>query len=320
MKKILEVKDLRISFRTDKGFFNAVSNISYDLSAKEILGIVGESGCGKSLTGLSLLNLLPGNAVREAQCIKLGEQDLLKLNDQEMIKIRGRDISVIFQEPMTALNPLLKIGHQISESARLHLNLAKEAAMIKSKEMMKKVGLADVDKLYNNYPHNLSGGMRQRVMIAMAMICNPSLLLADEPTTALDVTIQAQILNLMKRLNQENGTAIIFISHDLGVIKEMCDQVMVMYLGYVVEKTTVKAIFNQPLHPYTKGLLNSIPQPQNKSQALFAIPGRIPPLNQRPTGCPFAPRCSKADDLCEEKLPQLIEKEPNHFVRCFYAD
>lgn len=320
MKKILEVKDLRISFRTDKGFFNAVSNISYDLSAKEILGIVGESGCGKSLTGLSLLNLLPGNAVREAQCIKLGEQDLLKLNDQEMIKIRGRDISVIFQEPMTALNPLLKIGYQISESARLHLNLSKGAAMIKSKEMMKKVGLADVDKLYNNYPHNLSGGMRQRVMIAMAMICNPSLLLADEPTTALDVTIQAQILNLMKRLNQENGTAIIFISHDLGVIKEMCDQVMVMYLGYVVEKTTVKAIFNQPLHPYTKGLLNSIPQPQNKSQALFAIPGRIPPLNQRPTGCPFAPRCCKADDLCEEKLPQLIEKEPNHFVRCFYAD
>lgn len=320
MKKILEVKDLRISFHTEEGCFNAVSNISYELSANQVLGIVGESGCGKSLTGLSLLNLLPGNALREAQSIKLGEKDLLQMDDQEMNKIRGREISVIFQEPMTALNPLLKIGQQISESARWHLNLTAESAMIKAKEMMKKVGLSDIDKLYNSYPHNLSGGMRQRVMIAMAMICNPLLLVADEPTTALDVTIQAQILTLMKRLNQENGTAIIFISHDLGVIKEMCHQVMVMYLGYVVEKAAIKKIFGQPFHPYTKGLLNSIPQPQNKHQALFSIPGRIPPLNSRPTGCPFAPRCNKVDHLCREKLPQLIEKAHNHFVRCFYAD
>lgn len=320
MKKILEVKDLKIEFKTKKGILEAVSNVSYTLHENEVLGIVGESGCGKSISAMSLMGLLPPSAIVSASDMTFEGRDLRKLSNNQLSKIRGKDISIIFQEPMTSLNPLMKVGPQIVEMLVLHEGLSKNEAKTKALDMMEKVGLQHVESLFNAYTHALSGGMIQRVMIAMAMICNPSILIADEPTTALDVTIQAQILALMKTLNKSRRTAIIFISHDLGVIKEACDQVLVMYLGYVVEKGHVDQLLKTPSHPYTIGLLQSIPNPKKRQERLYAIEGKVPNIHERPKGCPFSTRCYKATEKCQEALPDFIEVADGHFVRCFYPE
>ncbi len=318
MNQLLDVKDLSIAFETNEGLLKAVSNVSFQLHENAILGIVGESGCGKSITAMSLINLLPSNAIVSSNQMLFNGMDLRSIDKNKLYEIRGKDIAIIFQEPMTSLNPLMKVGQQITEMIRLHENSTLKEAKQKTQWMMKKVGLSNVKKLYHSYTHELSGGMLQRVMIAMAMICQPKILIADEPTTALDVTIQAQILELMKQLNKENHTSIIFISHDLGVIKEMCTEVMVMYLGYCVEKADTSVLLKHPAHPYTYGLLQSIPNPKKGKSRLYAIPGRILKLSERPKGCPFCTRCKRATEKCRTQLPELQEISTNHFVRCFY--
>ncbi|GAU79477.1 ABC transporter ATP-binding protein [Fusibacter sp. 3D3] len=320
MKKILEVKNMSIDFIHKKTKINAVSKLSYELYENEVLGIVGESGCGKSISVMSLLGLLSSGASVEADHIQFKGRDINGLDVKALSKIRGQEIAIIFQEPMTSLNPLMTVGKQILEMYELHTDLSLKEALNETLEMMEKVGLKNVSSLYHAYPHELSGGMIQRIMIAMAMVCQPSILIADEPTTALDVTIQAQILNLMRALNQKSHTAILFISHDLGVIKEMCDRVMVMYLGYVVESGDVMAVLNAPYHPYTKGLLKSIPNPQKRHERLYSIPGRVPNMSDRPVGCPFCERCEKATEKCSAQLPELRELDKGHHVRCFYPE
>ena len=311
--KLLNIKDLSISFKINKKEYKAVDNISFSLNKGEILGIVGESGCGKSLTALSIIKLLPKQAIMKANKLEFNNIDILNATEKQMQELRGDDISMIFQEPMTSLNPLLKVGKQIAETVELHTNSknAKDQAL----EIMKQVGLPNAEVLYNQYPHELSGGMRQRIMIAIAMVMKPLLLIADEPTTALDVTIQAQILDLMKYLNKQFGTTIILISHDLGVIKRMCDKVIVMYMGNIVEEARVSDIFANAKHPYTKGLLAAIPNPKVKKNKLYTIPGRVPSITNRPQGCAFADRCSYASEKCQKK-PQVIQ-ENEHGVSCF---
>jgi len=317
MKTLLEIKNLKTHFFTHEGTVKAVDGVSFKINQGETLGIVGESGSGKSVTALSVMRLIPhppGKIVGGE--IYFEGKDLLKLDDKEIRKMRGKKISMIFQEPMTSLDPVFTIGHEIGEVIQLHQGLNKEEIRKKSIEILRIVGIPDVEKRIDNYPHELSGGMRQRVMIAMALSCNPTLLIADEPTTALDVTIQAQILRLINDLKDKFGASVMLITHDLGVIAEMCDNVAVMYAGNIVEYTDVYTLFNNPLHPYTKGLSKSMPRMNVEAEHLDAIPGMVPNLLDLPSGCPFHPRCDLSFKKCVEEMPELIEIENSHLVRC----
>ncbi|MBR3364180.1 MAG: ABC transporter ATP-binding protein [Solobacterium sp.] len=315
---LLQVKNLKTYFHSHSGLVKAVDDVSFEVYQGETLGIVGESGCGKSITCMSLAQLVecpPGKY--EGGEILLDGQDMLKLSDVELRKIRGNKISYIFQEPMTSLNPVFKIGYQIEEVLMLHQGLSKEEARARAIEALDLVRIPNPERIVDEYPFALSGGMRQRVMIAMALACNPKLLVADEPTTALDVTIQAQVLDLMNDLKKKIDTSILFITHDLSVIAEMADRVMVMYAGKVVELADVNTIFENPLHPYTRGLIGSRPDMSTNASRLNVIPGNVPDLSDLPEGCSFGPRCSLVCDQCKAGIPELVEVEPGHFVRCF---
>lgn len=320
-KVLLEVKGLETTFFTDDGAVQAVDNISFTIHEGEVLGIVGESGCGKSVTSLSIMGLVPSppGKITSGE-ILLDKKDLTKLTDKEMRAVRGNDVAMIFQEPMTSLNPLFTIGNQLTEAIRIHnKSWSKKQASARAIEIMKLVGLPRAEELINDYPHQLSGGMRQRVMIAMALVCDPKVLIADEPTTALDVTIQAQILKLMRELNERLNTAILLITHDLGVVAETCERVVVMYAGQVVEEAPVAEIFNNPQHPYTKGLIQSVPDMRYKKDSLYSIPGNVPKPGSIRTGCRFAPRCEFATAQCTEESPPLYETSSTHKARCFLA-
>jgi peptide/nickel transport system ATP-binding protein len=316
---ILEVRDLRTSFFTEAFEVKAVDGVTFSVPKGKTLGIVGESGSGKSITSLSILKLIqePGKVVGGE--INFKGENLVTKNEAYMRKIRGNEISMIFQEPMTSLNPVYTVGQQISESFRIHEKLGKKEALKRSVDMLKLVGIPSPEKRVHQYPHELSGGMRQRVMIAMALACNPELLIADEPTTALDVTIQAQILELMKDLQDRLGMSIIMITHDLGVVAETCDYVAVMYCGKVVEYADVKTLFKNPRHPYTVGLLNSLPRHDIdlEDEELSVIKGNVPSPADMPEGCRFAPRCPFASDICKERLPDLETDENGNQIRCW---
>lgn len=317
---LLEVKNLHTYFKTRKGIVKAVNDVSYSVEAGRTLGVVGESGSGKSVSAMSILRLLDGNGyIADGQILFEGE-DLTKASVDDMYRIRGNKISVIFQEPMTSLNPVFTVSKQLSEPFIIHQGLSKKEAAAKAIEMLYAVQIPNPEAVAKQYPHQLSGGMRQRVMIAMALACKPKILIADEPTTALDVTIQAQILKLMNDLQRKNGTAIIFITHDLGVINEMADDVVVMYCGQVVEKASARVIFSDcPVsHPYTEGLMFSIPRIDNITHKLEPIPGVVPHPLALPKGCKFAPRCKYCMQRCLEEEPSLTEVAPNQWVRCFY--
>ncbi|SHK10464.1 peptide/nickel transport system ATP-binding protein [Anaerobranca californiensis DSM 14826] len=319
---LLELKNLHTYFKTKKGIIKAVNGVSYSVDSGRTLGIVGESGSGKSVSAMSILKLLDGNGYIADGEILFNGENLVDIPVNEMTRIRGNEISVIFQEPMTSLNPVFSIERQLAEPFMIHQGLSKKQAAEKVVEMIDLVKIPNPEAVAKQYPHQLSGGMRQRIMIAMALACRPRVLIADEPTTALDVTIQAQILKLMNELKSTIGTSILFITHDLGVINEMADDVAVMYCGQVVEKATARTIFGKDSkysHPYTEGLMVSIPRLDTpKGTRLEAIPGAVPhPLNL-PKGCKFAPRCKYATDKCKENEPQLLEVEPGHQIRCFY--
>jgi peptide/nickel transport system ATP-binding protein len=320
---LLEVDNLQTHFRTPDGVNRAVDGISFAVEARETVAIVGESGCGKSVTANSILRLVPQPPGRIGGAIRFQGRDLLKLNERAMREVRGNDISMIFQEPMTSLNPVLTIGRQIAEPLRLHQGLSRESVEQRVVEMLGLVGIAEPRRRAREYPHQLSGGMRQRVMIAIALACRPKLLIADEPTTALDVTIQAQILNLMTDLKQRVGAAIILITHDLGVVAEVAERVMVMYAGRKVEEAPVAELFRSPRHPYTRGLLSAVPKLGSSLAAtqtrLAEIPGVVPSLKQRIAGCVFASRCAFARDLCRRVAPALEMKAPAHFAACHFA-
>jgi oligopeptide/dipeptide ABC transporter, ATP-binding protein, C-terminal domain len=313
----LMVKDLRTYFHTDDGIVRSVDGVDFTVLQGQTLGLVGESGCGKSITALSLLRLIPTppGKIESGEMIFQGE-NLLTLSEEEMRKIRGNRISMIFQEPMTSLNPVFTVGNQLAEAMQLHQGLSDKEAVEKSIEMLRLVGIPSPEKRVTQYPFELSGGMRQRVMIAMALSCRPSLLIADEPTTALDVTIQAQILDLLKKLQQEMGTSIIMITHDLGVVAETCDQVAVMYAGKIVEYGTADEILESPKHPYTQGLLKSLPRIEAGQERLEAIEGFVPSPFDMPTGCAFAPRCLYRTGRCEVEIPELAEIGEGRQLRC----
>ncbi|WML49847.1 ABC transporter ATP-binding protein [Neobacillus sp. PS3-34] len=316
---ILQIKDLKVSFQSRKKWIPAVDGISFDLKDGEILGIVGESGSGKSVTSLTAMGLIPTppGKIENGEIIFEG-RDLTGLSEKEWRKIRGNQISMIFQEPMTSLNPLFTIGNQLVEAIRLHTKLSKAEAKVRSIELLKLVGIPRAEGILSEYPHQLSGGMRQRVMIAMAMACNPKVLIADEPTTALDVTIQAQILALMKDLNKKTDTSIILITHDLGVVAEICERVIVMYSGQIVEQGDVRTILKNPQHPYTKGLLKSVPDLRGKKDRLYSIPGSVPAPGTIQKGCRFAARCNEVFGRCHEESPDLYKSViEGHEVRCF---
>jgi len=316
---ILRIKDLKVSFQTGKKLVPAVDGISFELKDGEILGIVGESGSGKSVTSLATMGLIPSppGKIENGEIIFEGK-DLKNISEKEWRKIRGNQISMIFQEPMTSLNPLFTIGNQLIEAIRLHTDLSKREAIVRSIDLLKLVGIPRAEGILKENPHQLSGGMRQRVMIAMAMACNPKVLIADEPTTALDVTIQAQILALMKDLNKKTNTTIILITHDLGVVAEICERVIVMYAGQIVEQGDVRTILKNPQHPYTKGLLKSVPDLRGKKDRLYSIPGTVPTPGTIQKGCRFAARCGDAFGQCQEETPDLYKKEKDgHEVRCF---
>ena len=313
---LLTMEDVEVAFTVNRERYAALNNISLQIHKGEVLGIVGESGCGKSLTSLSIMGLLPETAQVTRGQFHLDDVNLAALSEEDWQKVRGKSISMIFQDPMTALNPLIPIGKQIVETLTTHTKISKQQAKQLALNMMRKVGLSRVEQLYDEYPHRLSGGMRQRVMIAMALICEPLLLIADEPTTALDVTIQAQILDLLKQLNEATGTAILFISHDLGVIRAVCDRVIVMYAGYVIEEAPTEEIVKRPQHPYTQGLLQSLPDINKRGQQLYTIPGRVPPLHERKGGCPFAGRCKHVIAECTQAVPEVHQVSENHKVRC----
>ncbi|MGQ0582047.1 MAG: ABC transporter ATP-binding protein [Reyranella sp.] len=324
---ILQVDNLQTHFFTAVGTVRAVDGVSYDLKSGETLGVVGESGCGKSVSALSVLRLVanpPGRIVGGA--IRFEGKNLLELSDPEMERIRGNEISMIFQEPMTSLNPLFTIGRQVSEAIALHQGLSRKEAMDRAVEMLRRVYIPEPERRVHAYPHQMSGGMRQRVMIAMALSCNPKVLIADEPTTALDVTIQAQILDLMRELQETYGTAIVLITHDMGVVAENADRVVVMYAGRKVEEAPAAQLFDNPGHPYTKGLLGSIPHLDTAAQSngararLNEIKGMVPSLFDLPPGCSFAPRCGFATDRCRGEAPVLEEQRPGHWVACWHAD
>src|SRR5437588_286081 len=323
---LLDVKGLKTYFFTRDGVVRAVDGISFSVARGETLAIVGESGCGKSVTSLSILRLIaspPGRTVEGS--IVFEGRDLLELSEAEMRKVRGDAISMIFQEPMTSLNPVLTIGRQIAEVLILHRGLSREDAMRSAVEMLRLVKIPEPERRVGEYPHQVSGGMRQRVMIAMALACNPKLLIADEPTTALDVTIQAQILDLMRELKQKIDAAIVLITHDLGVVAEMAQRVVVMYAGRKAEEAPVATLFRRPLHPYTKGLLASVPKlgaslAQERLPRLAEIAGTVPSLREEIPGCPFAARCTFATDICRREMPAFEEKEAGHFAACFHSD
>jgi oligopeptide/dipeptide ABC transporter ATP-binding protein len=326
MEKILTVKDLSISFKTEFGVVNPVNGVSFDVKSNEILGIVGESGCGKSITAYSIIRLLPNNSVLgENTQITFEGENILNYNKNDLAKIRGDRISMIFQEPMTSLNPIYTVGWQLSEAFTLHREMSEESVKRESIALLEKVRIPEPEKRLKEYPHQLSGGMRQRVMIAMALACSPKLLIADEPTTALDVTTQAQILELINGLKRDMDASIIMITHDLGVIAEMCDRVLVMYAGNIVESAEVFELFDNPRHPYTQGLLSSIPNVEiNKSRQkrLTTIKGFVPHPANFPKGCRFHPRCPHAFERCVESNPQLLSIMGNseHFARCWLEE
>ncbi|MCM3636671.1 ABC transporter ATP-binding protein [Sporosarcina luteola] len=314
---LLEVRDLRTSFYTDDGEIKAVDGVSFTLPQGKTLGIVGESGSGKSITALSILRLLANNGKIIGGEVNFKGKDLLSFSDKQMRDIRGNAISMIFQEPMTSLNPVFTVGQQIGESLMKHQDLSKKAAHLKSVELLKLVGIPSPEKRVKQYPYELSGGMRQRVMIAMALACNPEILIADEPTTALDVTIQAQILMLIRDLQKRLGMSVIMITHDLGVVAETCEYVAVMYAGQVVEYSDVVTLFQKPKHPYTIGLINSLPRHDVELERLESISGNVPNPKEMPTGCRFAPRCPAAIDLCRNVMPDLLIDNEGNDVRCW---
>jgi len=324
---ILEIENLHTHFFTGAGVVRAVDGVSYALRSGETLGVVGESGCGKSVTALSILRLVaspPGRIVEGA--IRLEGTNLLDLSEGEMEQVRGNDISMIFQEPMTSLNPLFTVGRQIAEAIALHQGMSRRDALDHAVEMLRRVSIPEAERRAHAYPHQLSGGMRQRVMIAMALSCNPKVLIADEPTTALDVTIQAQILDLMRELQETLGTAIILITHDMGVVAENADRVVVMYAGRKVEEASAQELFERPGHPYTRGLLGSLPNLEVAAHAtarrprLNEIKGMVPSLANLPQGCSFAPRCGLATDTCRQAYPPLTQYRPGHWIACWHAE
>ncbi|GBD19222.1 MAG: ABC transporter ATP-binding protein [Thermomicrobium sp.] len=320
MEPLLEVRDLRTQFFTQDGVVKAVDGVSFHLMPGETLGLVGESGCGKSITALSIMRLIPSppGKIVSGEILFEGE-DILKMSDDEVRSIRGRKIAMIFQDPMTSLNPVLTINRQISEALELHLGMSKQQARQRAIELLKMVGIPNAEQRVDQYPHQFSGGMRQRVMIAMALSCNPSLLIADEPTTALDVTIQAQILDLIRNLQREHNTALILITHDLGVVAGMTDRINVMYAGHIVESAPTEELFENPKHPYTVGLLNSIPRlDAPRKERLNPIRGLPPDLIDLPDMCPFVPRCDFAREKCSEKNPPLFDVNPVHRSACWY--
>src|SRR5580765_6764561 len=318
---LLDVKDLRTYFETEDGVVKAVDGISFSLMRGETLGIVGESGSGKSVTNLSLIRLIPDPPGRLVGGeVVFNGQDILLLSGEEVRKIRGRRIAMIFQDPMTSLNPFLKISRQLMEMTQLHLGHTKAQAYEHALKMLETVGIPDARTRVDNYPHEFSGGMRQRVMIAMALSCEPELLIADEPTTALDVTIQAQILELIKKLKQETGTSVILITHDLGVVAGMTDHVIVMYAGKVFEQARTAELFARPGNPYTKGLLRSVPDPTSEQGNLYQIPGSPPDVAHLKPGCPFAPRCDRAEEICRREFPPFVELTADHHSLCHFAN
>ena len=324
--RVLEVEDLQTYFYTRSGLVKAVDGVSFSLARGATLAIVGESGCGKSVTALSLMRLVadpPGRIIGGR--VRLEGVDLLRLDEAAMRDIRGNQISMVFQEPMTSLNPVMTIGRQISEALILHQRMSNKAALNRAIEMLQLVGIPEPTQRAKEYPHQLSGGMRQRAMIAMALACNPRVLIADEPTSALDVTIQAQILELIAKLQRELGTAVILITHDLGVVAETAERVIVMYAGRKVEEAAVGELFARPLHPYTRGLMNSIPRlalmrQEAGQQRLQEIPGIVPALSNLPQACTFAPRCAFADDTCRGQFPPYQEKRPDHWAACWHSE
>ena len=321
-EKLLTVNNLRTEFfSSKKSSVTAINEISFHIDKGEILGLVGESGCGKSVTSLSIMRLLnfTSGKVTKGEVIFEG-QDLQQLPEKEMRTIRGGKMSMIFQEPMSSLNPAMRIDKQMIEGIRLHTDLTKEQARERAAKILQQVGIPDPERVLKNYPHQLSGGMSQRVMIAMAMSCNPELLIADEPTTALDVTIQAQILDLMRKIQQEEGMSILLITHDLGVVAEMCSRVIVMYAGEIVEEAPVDILFNHPSHPYTVGLIASVPKLGSGVKVLPSNPGSVPDLSMLPKGCRFAPRCKYATERCHNEEPSLFEVSPQQKCRCWLAE
>jgi peptide/nickel transport system ATP-binding protein len=326
VEPILEVADLKTWFFTRDGVVRAVDGVSFNVLPGETLAIVGESGCGKSVTALSILRLIASPSGRIVSgAIHFAGRDLLALSEARMRQVRGNEISMVFQEPMTSLNPVLTIGRQIAETLTLHQGLGRAAALARAVDMLRLAHIPEAARRIGEYPHQLSGGMRQRVMIAMALACNPKLLIADEPTTALDVTIQAQILDLMRELKQRIDAAIVLITHDLGVVAEMAQRVVVMYAGRMAEAASVSALFRRPLHPYTRGLLKSVPRlgaslDRAYPPRLAEIPGTVPSLSEAIVGCAFADRCTFATDICRRQAPPFEAKEPGHFAACFHSD
>lgn len=322
MEKILEVKNLCTSFKTERGIMKAVDGVSFFAYKGEMLGIVGESGCGKSVTSQSIMRLYDEKYTAKLTGeIRIEDEDILKLPMKDMQKIRGKKVSMVFQDALSSLNPLLTVGYQIMETIKIHnKGISKAEAKNKALEIMKLVGIPAYEERFHQYPHELSGGMRQRIMIAIALVCEPRILIADEPTTALDVTIQAQIMDLMKKLNQKLGMSVLLITHDLAVVAETCQRVIVMYLGQIVEEADVKELFLHPAHPYTIGMMNSIPKLEDESrERLYVIKGTVPLLSQIPEGCRFAPRCPYAVEECTKNMPELKSFAGSHMVRCHRA-
>jgi len=319
-KALLQVEDLRTYFHTEDGVVKAVDGVTFEVFPGETLGIVGESGCGKSVTSLSIMRLLDEKGEIAGGKIFFDDQDIMAIPESKMMKIRGNDMAMIFQEPMTALNPVFTIGFQIMEAILLHQDVDEKQAREMAIDMLRKVGIPEPEKRIDEYPHELSGGMRQRAMIAMSLSCNPKLLFADEPTTALDVTIQAQILELMKSLQDQYGMALVMITHDLGVIAEMAQRVVVMYAGKVVEYADVHTLFKNPRHPYTWGLMNAIPKLDEDKEVLYNIPGVVPDPLDFPDGCRFNTRCPLATDKCRKEEPPLVEIESEHTAACWHID
>jgi oligopeptide transport system ATP-binding protein len=318
---LLSVKDLRTYFETEDGTVKAVDGISFELKQGETLGIVGESGSGKSVANLSLMRLIPnppGKIVSGS--IMFDGRDMLELTAREVRDIRGKRIAMIFQDPMTSLNPFMRISKQLMEVTQLHLGHTREQARAHAIKMLEHVGIPDARERADSYPHEFSGGMRQRVMIAMALSCQPELLIADEPTTALDVTIQAQILELIKRIKEETGASVILITHDLGVVAGMTDHILVMYAGKIFEQAKTTELFERPGNPYTRGLLRSVPDPTDEQGKLYQIPGLPPDLAHLPPGCPFAPRCERAEDVCRREFPPYVQLTPDHYSLCHFAN
>lgn len=321
VENLLEIKNLNVCFQTENGLVHALRNVSFEVRQGEVLALVGESGCGKSVTALSVMGLLPQpQGIISGGSIHFQGRDLVPLPRKKLRKYTGNEISMIFQEPMTSLNPVYTVGYQICEAIRQHSRISKKAVRDHTIEMLDKVGIAEAGKRFNAYPHQLSGGMRQRVMIAMALSCNPRLLIADEPTTALDVTIQAQILELMLELNQSIGMSMIMITHDLGVVAEIAERVAVMYAGRIVETSQVVPLFTNPSHPYTWGLLGSMPWVDREQERLSPIAGIVPNPFEYPAGCKYSTRCPLVDDKCRQHEPDLIEVEPGHLSACWHLD